>query len=202
MSDAGTGGNTITHTTCLKIYQAKFFCDGYDFFVKLMRDSFKLTFAHINQTMRTVKDILQHKGPQFNYIRPEASVLEAITIMKSENISYLIVKDNDDRYLGIISERDYTHKVILENKHSDTTQVKEIMTTGLAIANPDDTTSYCMLLMNTSKERYLPVFDENNFRGVITIHDLMREAMADYEKGKKDFETHEKEFLRVHGDKV
>src|SRR5215471_21195615 len=102
--------------------------------------------------MRTVKDILQQKGPQFNFIRPDATVLEAITIMKTENISYLIVKDDNDRYLGIISERDYTHKVILENKHSDTTKVKEIMTTGLAIAHPEDSTSHCMLLMNTSKE--------------------------------------------------
>ena len=149
--------------------------------------------------MRTVKDILQQKGPQFNYIRPDATVLEAITIMKSENISYLIVKDSGDKYLGIISERDYAHKVILENKRSDTTKVNEIMTTSLAIAQFNDSTSHCMLLMNTSKERYLPVFDENNFRGVITIHDLMREAMADYEKGKQDLQTHEKEFLREHG---
>lgn len=149
--------------------------------------------------MRTVKDILQQKGPQFNFIRPDATVLEAITIMKSENISYLIVKDRDDRYLGIISERDYAHKVILENKHSDITKVKEIMTTGLAMAQLSDTTSRCMLLMNTSRERYLPVFDENSFKGVITIHDLMREAMADYEKGKQDLEKHEEEFLRQHG---
>jgi len=149
--------------------------------------------------MRTVKDILQQKGPQFNFIRPYATVLEAITIMKSENISYLIVKDDNDRYLGIFSERDYTHKVILENKHSNTTQVKDIMTTGLAIAQLSDSTSHCMLLMNTSKERYLPVFDENNFKGVVTIHDLMREAMVDYEKGKQELQSHEKDFLRAHG---
>ena len=149
--------------------------------------------------MRTAKDILHQKGPQFNYIRPEATVLEAITIMKTENISYLIVRDDDNRYLGIVSERDYTHKVILANKHSDTTKVKEIMTTGLPMAQPDDTTSHCMLLMNNSKERYLPVFEENNFIGIVTIHDLMREAMTDYEKGKQDLQTHEKEFLATHG---
>ena len=149
--------------------------------------------------MRTAKDILQQKGPQFNFIRPDATVLEAITIMKSENISYLIVRDNDNRYLGIVSERDYTHKVILANKHSDSTQVKDIMTIGLPMAQPHDTTSYCMLLMNNSKERYLPVFDENDFVGIITIHDLMREAMSDYERGKADLASHEKEFLATHG---
>jgi CBS domain-containing protein len=53
--------------------------------------------------------------------------------------------------------------------------------------------------MNNSKERYLPVFDDNGFVGIITIHDLMREAMTDYEKGKADLASHEKEFLATHG---
>ena len=149
--------------------------------------------------MRSAKDILQQKGAQFNFIRADASVLEAIGIMKTENISYLIVKDNDDKYLGIFSERDYTHKVILENKQSSTTKVSEVMSSNLAIADLNDNTSRCMLLMNNTKTRYLPVFDGNNFRGIITIHDLMREAMADYEKGKQSLETHEMEFLKEHG---
>ena len=66
--------------------------------------------------MRTAKDILQQKGAQFNFVNQNADVLYAIGIMKAENISYLIVKDNDDKYLGIFSERDYTHKVILEEQ--------------------------------------------------------------------------------------
>lgn len=149
--------------------------------------------------MRTVKDILQQKGAQFNCIRHDATVLEAIGMMKTENISYLIVKDQNDKYLGIFSERDYTHKVILENRHSAITKVSEIMTSDLANASPDDSTSKCMLLMNNSKARYLPVFEANEFVGVLTIHDLMREAMADYEKGKQELEMHEMEFLKMHG---
>ena len=149
-------------------------------------------------SMRTVKDILQQKGTQFNYIRHDATVYEAIGLMKTENISYLIVKDQNDRYLGIFSERDYTHKVILENRHSDTTKVSDIMTENLVRVSPEDTTSKCMLLINNSRERYLPVFDGNVFLGVITIHDLMREAMADYEKGRKELETHEVEFIKKH----
>ncbi len=73
------------------------------------------------------------------------------------------------------------------------------MASNLAIADLNDSTSHCMLLMNNSKARYLPVFDVNNFRGIITIHDLMREAMADYEKGKQSLEIHEMEFLKEHG---
>ena len=99
--------------------------------------------------------------------------------------------------LGIFSERDYTHKVILEDKQSANTKVSEIMTTNLANASLDDSTSKLMLLINNSKARYIPVFDGNTFVGIITIHDLMREAMADYEKGKKNLDTNEMEFLKA-----
>ncbi|MEP6684213.1 MAG: CBS domain-containing protein [Parafilimonas sp.] len=149
--------------------------------------------------MRTAKDIFQQKGTQFNFIKHTATVLEAIGLMKAENISYLIVKDNNDKYLGIFSERDYTHKVILENKQSTTTQVSEIMTTNLANASLEDSTNKLMLLINNTKARYVPVFDGNNFVGIITIHDLMREAMADYEKGKNNLDADQMEFLKNHG---
>ncbi|HEX5150772.1 MAG TPA: CBS domain-containing protein [Parafilimonas sp.] len=149
--------------------------------------------------MRTAKDILQQKGAQFNFIDENETVLYAIGLLKTENISYLIVKDSNGKYIGIFSERDYTHKVILENKHSGTTKVKEIMTTDLANASPEDSTSKLMLLINNSKTRYIPVFEGNNFLGIITVHDLMREAMADYEKGKEGLENHQLEFLKIHG---
>ena len=148
--------------------------------------------------MRTAKDILQQKGAQFNFIKFDKTVLEAIGLMKSENISYLIVSDNNDKYMGLFSERDYAHKVILEGKQSSSTKVSEIMTTNLANASLDDSTSKLMLLINNSKARYLPVFDGNIFKGIITIHDLMREAMADYEKGKQSLDKNELEFLKAH----
>jgi len=149
--------------------------------------------------MRTAKDIFQQKGTQFNFVKHTATVLEAIGLMKAENISYLIVKDDNDKYIGIFSERDYAHKVILENKQSATTKVSEIMTTNLANASLEDSTNKLMLLINNSKARYLPVFDGNNFVGIITIHDLMREAMADYEKGKNNLDADQMEFLKTHG---
>ena len=71
------------------------------------------------------------------------------------------------------------------------------MTTNVVNASPEDSTSKLMLLMNNSKVRYLPVFDAGNFIGVITIHDLMREAMADYEQGRKELELHQVEFLKA-----
>ncbi len=150
--------------------------------------------------MRTAKDILQQKGTQFNFIQPDKSVLEAIGLMKAENISYLIVLNKDGKYMGIFSERDYTHKVILEGKQSATTKVGDIMTANLANAAPEDSTSKLMLLINNSKARYIPVFDANNFVGVITIHDLMREAMSDYEIDKQKLDSHQLDFLKSLGE--
>ena len=148
--------------------------------------------------MRTAKDILQQKGTQFNFIKFDKSVLEAIGLMKTANISYLIVLDKDDKYMGVFSERDYTHKVILEGKQSVNTKVSDILAGNLVNASLDDTTSKLMLLINNSQARYIPVFDGTTFKGIITIHDLMREAMADYEQGRKNLDEHELEFLKMH----
>lgn len=128
--------------------------------------------------MRTVSEILLQKGPHFNFIESEATVIDAIGRMKTENISYLIVLENG-KYTGVVSERDYARKVILANKHSDTTLVKEIMTTDLPIISYTDSAEHCMLLMNASKSRYLPVFADAVFKGVITMHDLFRETIND-----------------------
>ncbi|HRH49478.1 MAG TPA: CBS domain-containing protein [Panacibacter sp.] len=138
--------------------------------------------------MRTINEVLQQKGPHFNYIDRNATVLEAILVMKSENISYLIVNENGN-YAGIISERDYTHKVILENKQSANTLVKEIMTKDFPIISSSNTADQCMVLMNASKTRYLPVFDEMEFKGIITIHDLMREAILQNEKSSESMKA-------------
>jgi len=150
-------------------------------------------FWYVKSTpMRTVNEILKQKGPQFNYIDAKRTVLEAISLMKTENISYLIVRENGV-YAGIVCERDYAHKVILQDKHSDTTLVKDIMSKDLPVAALTDTAEQCMMLMNSSKSRYLPVFDGLEFKGVITIHDLMREAIAANEKtGATPTEHHEK----------
>ncbi len=131
--------------------------------------------------MRIISEILKQKGPQFNTINADATVLEAIITMKADNLSYVIVMDGEN-YTGIFTERDYTHKVILLNRHSDTTLVKEVMTSDLPTVTGTDKAEYCMRLMNSAKTRYLPVFDGLDFKGVITIHDLMRESIAEHEK--------------------
>ena len=96
--------------------------------------------------------------------------------MKAENLSYVVVMQNE-QYLGLMSERDYTHKIKLEGRKSETTTVSDIMTTNYPVIAYSDDLERCMILMNVYKTRYLPVFDEMEFKGILTMNDLMREAI-------------------------
>ncbi|HEY0434936.1 MAG TPA: CBS domain-containing protein [Chitinophagaceae bacterium] len=127
--------------------------------------------------MITVQDVLASKNKVFNTIQPDAMVIEAINLLNSVNLSYLIVTDNEE-YKGVFSERDYTRNVILKGRASNSTRVGEVMTTDLPIVAFDDTVEHCMNLMNSHKARYLLAYDERRFAGVITIHDLLRQVIA------------------------
>ena len=130
--------------------------------------------------MRTVANILIHKAPVFNFVEPDAKVIEALQIMNSVNLSYLVVYQNDTFY-GIFSERDYSRKVILKGLHSDTCSVREVMSINLPVIGMQDTVEKCMQLLNIHKTRYLIVFDKNEFKGIVTINDVLREAIENKE---------------------
>jgi CBS domain-containing protein len=133
--------------------------------------------------MSKIQEILQKKGPNFNIVTPETKVVEALNIMKSENLSYVVVMQ-DSKYLGIMSERDYTHKIKLQGKHSETTTVEDIMCTDYPVIGFDEQLQRCMVLMNVYKTRYLPIFDEMEFKGVLTMNDLMREVIENTDTSK------------------
>ncbi len=130
--------------------------------------------------MRTVKDILDSKQKMFNTIAPDALVIAALNVLNSVDLSYLVVIDGD-KYAGLFTERDYTRNVILKGRASNTTTVKEVMTVDLPMVALTDTVEKCMNLMNSHKTRYLLAFDDNAFKGVITIHDLLRQVIANKE---------------------
>jgi predicted transcriptional regulator len=130
--------------------------------------------------MRTAANILQHKPPVFNFIDPDAKVIEALQLMSSVNLSYLVVL-REDQFYGIFSERDYSRNVILKGLHSDTCSVKEVMSTSLPMIGMQQTVEQCMQLLNTHKTRYLIVFDDQEFKGVVTINDVLREAIENKE---------------------
>ena len=130
--------------------------------------------------MRTVANILQNKPPVFNFIDADAKVIEGLQLMNSVNLSYLVVKKNET-FQGIFSERDYSRKVVLNGLHSSTCSIKDVMNTSLPMIAMQDTAEMCMQLFSTHKTRYLLAFDDNEFKGVITIYDILREAIQNKE---------------------
>ena len=127
--------------------------------------------------MRTVENILDTKEETSNTVGPEAMVIDALKKLISVNLSYLVVMENG-QFLGIFSERDYTRKLVLEGRSSRDTMVRDVMTTNLPVVNLSKTVEDCMYLMNARGARYLAAFDEDHFEGIITIHDLLRQALA------------------------
>jgi len=126
--------------------------------------------------MNRVKQVLSRKGANAVSVSPSTSVYEALRIMADKNIGSVIVMDGDT-YLGIVTERDYSRKVILQNKHSDTTLVSEIMTSDLPHIAPDDTVDQCMELMSKNNIRYLPVFNNNQLVGIISMSDVVKDTI-------------------------
>ena len=132
--------------------------------------------------MRTVKDILESKPKTYNIVSPHTLVIDALSMLNSVNLSYLVVMDNNE-YKGIFSERDYSRNVILKGRASNTTKVEEVMTTDLPVVTLTDTVEHCMNVMNTNKARYLLSYNANDqFIGVVTIHDLLRQVIANKEE--------------------
>ena len=131
--------------------------------------------------MRTVKDILNAKTKPFNQVSPDTLVIDALKLLNSVNLSYLVVMEND-HYKGIFSERDYSRNVILKGRHSNTTTVAEVMTHDVPVVDLSNTVEQCMYMIDQHKTRYLLAFDEDEtLAGVITIHDLLRQVIADKE---------------------
>lgn len=127
--------------------------------------------------MTTVKDILSRK-PETVTIASHCSVLDALKLMAEKNIGSVVVTDAQGNYLGIVTERDYSRKVVLKGKNSTATPVDEIMSTDLPCVSPKDTVEYCRQLMTLQNIRYLPVFAGNELKGIISMSDVVKETIA------------------------
>ncbi|MBV8900436.1 MAG: CBS domain-containing protein [Verrucomicrobia bacterium] len=125
----------------------------------------------------TVNSILANKGSAVWSIAPDATVFEAIQLMAEKNVGALPVVQND-QLVGIISERDYTRKVILQGKSSKETPVRDIMTQRLVTADPDDRVSECMQRVTENRVRHLPVLEGNKLIGILSIGDLLAWLIA------------------------
>jgi CBS domain-containing protein len=132
--------------------------------------------------MIRVKEILERKRRANNIVRPSDLVIDALSMLNSVNLSYLVVMDGKE-YKGIFCERDYCRNVILKGRSSKTATVEEVMTTDLPVVEAADTAEYCMNTMNLNKTRYLLAVDNDaHFAGIITIHDLLRQVLNNREE--------------------
>lgn len=131
--------------------------------------------------MKKVSNILKRKGSNVITISPDIIVLDALKQMAEKNIGSIVVEENGN-YIGLLTERDYARKVILKGKSSTTTLVKEIMTTGLPRITPDNSVDTCMQIMSENNIRYLPVFENDQLCGIISINDVIKETILTQEE--------------------
>lgn len=126
--------------------------------------------------MSRISNILSRKGNNSISVLPDTSVLDALRVMAENNIGSVVVI-KDDKFLGIVTERDYSRKVVLKGKNSTDTKVTEIMTSEFPLLKPNDSVDYCMELLTKNNIRYLPVFEEENLVGIISISDVVKETI-------------------------
>ena len=131
--------------------------------------------------MKLVQHLLDNKGRDIISISPDASVLDAIKLMADKGIGALVVIDGGD-LKGIVTERDYARKVIIKGRASDTTPVADIMTADVITASSQQTVNECMEMMTTKKCRHLPVVDDGDLVGMISIGDLVQAIISDQQE--------------------
>ena len=131
--------------------------------------------------MKLVKHLLDNKGRHVISVTPDTSVLDAIKIMADKAIGSLVVIE-DDKLLGIMSERDYARKVIIKGRSSESTHVSEIMTPDVITTSSSHTVNECMNLMTERKIRHLPVVEDNQVIGMISIGDLVEAIISDQQE--------------------
>lgn len=128
--------------------------------------------------MKVIKELLDTKGHEVSVIGPDDSVYEALRMMAEKEIGALVVLDAG-KPVGLISERDYARNVVLKGRMSKDTPVREIMTSRVVCARPDQTVEECMALITDKRIRHLPVMNGDSLVGIISIGDLVKAIIAE-----------------------
>jgi CBS domain-containing protein len=129
--------------------------------------------------MKSVAQILKTKPEQtVHTISPSTSVFDAVRRMAEKNIGALLVME-DEKIVGIITERDYARKIVLMGRSSKETPVRDTMTSPVMYVRPDQTNEECMALMTDNRVRHLPVMDSGKLIGLISIGDLVKDIIAE-----------------------
>jgi len=128
--------------------------------------------------MTTVKQVLDKKGNDVHLIHPGASVFDALKLMAENDIGSLVVLE-DDKLVGIITERHYAREIVLKGKTSPGTLVQDIMSTKVICARPDQSVEECMAVMTARAVRHLPVLEHGRLVGIVSIGDMVKSVIGD-----------------------
>lgn len=126
----------------------------------------------------TVGQILEKKGADVWSVSPDATVLEALRLMAERNVGAVLVRSGD-QLVGILSERDYARKVVLQGKSSKETPVRDVMSSKVYFVRPEQSASDCMAMMTEKRIRHLPVLDGGRLAGMISIGDVVRTLLGE-----------------------
>jgi len=133
--------------------------------------------------MMRVVHLLAEKGKtmQVLTIEPSRPVIDAVRLMAEKHIGALPVVSNAE-LVGIVTERDYARKVVLHDRSSATTPIKDIMTEHVITVRPEDTVQFCMHMMTEKRFRHLPVVDKGNLIGMVSIGDLLKTVIDEQQQ--------------------
>ncbi|MDQ3057329.1 MAG: CBS domain-containing protein [Pseudomonadota bacterium] len=128
--------------------------------------------------MRTVRQLLGSKTPEIHVIGPDVPVIDAVRLMADKRIGAVLVMQGE-RLVGILSERDYARKVVLQGRSSADTPVRDIMTAEVVCIALNDSTDRCMQIITDSRIRHLPVLENDAVVGIVSIGDLVKAVIED-----------------------
>jgi len=139
--------------------------------------------------IHTIGQLLEAKGKDIWSISPHVTVFEALRIMAKKNIGVLLVIDKE-KLVGIFSERDYVQKVILKGKSSKDTNVGELMTTEVFYIDPKNTLHECMAIMTVKHIRHMPVLENDQLIGMLTLGDVVKQIISEQEFTIRELEKY------------
>lgn len=139
--------------------------------------------------MRTIGQLLAAKGSEVWTVAPDASVLSALKLMADKEVGALLVMDGK-KVAGVLSERDYARKVILQGKGSKTTAVRDVMSAKVTSVRPENTVEEGLALMSSKHIRHLPVLDHGKLVGIVSIGDLVKNIISDQDQLIKNLEQY------------
>jgi CBS domain-containing protein len=128
--------------------------------------------------MATVKHVLDQKGHHVHFVHPDASVFDALKMMAENNIGSLVVLE-DGKLVGVITERHYAREIVLKGRTSPGTRVRDIMSTKVIYARPDQSVQECMAVMTARAVRHLPVLERGRLVGIVSIGDMVKSVISD-----------------------